>query len=178
MQCPKCDTTYQEGTLLCARCGAALDAVPSTDGKPTGPLPGPVVSSSPGVLPAALPDDLAQIPPGSFALWVASSSRRQIFGMGKEVLIGRLDSARWILPDLELTADGGVEKGVSRQHCRITFRDGLPYVEDLESTNRTYLNNLRLAPRAPYPLHHGDELRLGVLMLRVELPWLEADREA
>jgi pSer/pThr/pTyr-binding forkhead associated (FHA) protein len=123
------------------------------------------------------PDDSVEIPPGSIALWIAGSDRRQIFEVGKEILIGRLDTANRVFPDLDLTADGGLEGGISRRHSRITFRDDTPYVEDLQSTNHTYLNDIRLEPLVPHPLQHGDELRLGSTLLRVELPQLDAERE-
>ncbi len=42
--------------------------------------------------------------------------------------------------------------------------DGI-YIEDLNSTNFTFLNRIRLQPGQAYPLKDGDEIRLGVLTL-------------
>jgi hypothetical protein len=178
IQCPHCNATYLEGTLFCETCGAALSIDLLANEKQTDPLrsesdqwrargaTGPVgEAEAPGS-----PPDLAEIPPGAFALWIANRQRRQTFEMNAEILIGRLDSANNVYPELDLTADGGFEEGVSRRHARITFRDGIPYIEDLKSTNFTYLNNVRLEPLTPRPMHHGDELRLGTVLLRVELP--------
>jgi hypothetical protein len=191
IQCPSCGATYLEGTLFCEECGTALSADLLADDKRTDPLRGgPVFQPGPGTgfmgstMPPVEPDmasgtssDQAKLPPGSFALRIASNNRRQIFEMDKEILIGRLDSANRVFPDLDLTADGGVEGGVSRRHSRISFRDGVPYVEDLKSTNHTYLNDMRLEPLVPHPLRHGDELRLGSTLLLVELPQPDTELE-
>ena len=181
IRCPHCNATYLEGTLFCETCGAALSMDLLADEKQTDPLrsersesdrKGAMSATGPmggAAAPANLPD-LAELSPGMFALWIANSQRRQTFSMNTEVLIGRLDSANNISPELDLTTDGGFEGGVSRRHARIIFRNGIPYIEDLKSTNHTYLNNVCLEPLTPRPIHHGDELRLGAVLLRVEMP--------
>lgn len=185
IQCPNCKASYLEGTLYCARCGAALVTDSSAD-KSTDPLfEDAIFQGGPGTAPmkeasstsGTQPGDAVEIPPGSFAVWIANSNRWQFFELDKEILIGRLDSANQIFPNLDLTADGGSEGGISRRHSRITFRDGVPYVEDLKSTNHTYLNGVQLTPLVPHPLQHHDELRLGSMLLRVEFPHLDTAHE-
>ncbi|HEV2235967.1 MAG TPA: FHA domain-containing protein, partial [Ktedonobacterales bacterium] len=48
---------------------------------------------------------------------------------------------------------------VSRFHARLEFRDGQWYLEDLNSSNGTCVNRVRID--RPAPLMEGDELRLG-----------------
>jgi serine phosphatase RsbU (regulator of sigma subunit) len=48
---------------------------------------------------------------------------------------------------------------VSRYHARITFVDGSYYVEDLDSSNGTFLNGHLV--RRPVPLNDGDEVQVG-----------------
>ena len=48
---------------------------------------------------------------------------------------------------------------VSRHHARVYCEDGVYYIEDLGSSNGTYLNNARMTGRAP--LTEQDELRIG-----------------
>jgi len=56
---------------------------------------------------------------------------------------------------------------VSRVHCRLTSdAAGHLDVEDLESTNGTFVNDERLA--APTRLEAGDRLRVGRVELTVE----------
>ena len=72
-------------------------------------------------------------------------------------------------------ADGGVlgrggEKGaffekdmtVSRQHARVDFRDGVWSIEDLHSTNGTWVNGQRLVSGQPSPLYAGDSVSLSL----------------
>lgn len=175
IRCPNCNATYLEGTLFCEECGAVLskDLLKQTD-----PLRGRQVTqekragAGPGkeTVAPGTPFGAVELAPGSFALWIANTGRRQIFELNQEILIGRADTANQVFPDLDLAPDGGIEGGVSRRHARITFREGIPYVEDLNSTNHSYLNSVRLEPLVPQALHHGDELRLGMISLRIELP--------
>ncbi|MDI6807613.1 MAG: FHA domain-containing protein [Candidatus Eisenbacteria bacterium] len=59
------------------------------------------------------------------------------------------------------------EEAVSKKHAKITFADGKFYLEDLESSNGTFVNGERLAGRAA--LKDGDVIRLGSVILRFEL---------
>lgn len=49
----------------------------------------------------------------------------------------------------------------SRIHARITEEEGIFYVEDLNSTNGTFKNGLRLHPYEKRKLEAGDELKFG-----------------
>lgn len=50
---------------------------------------------------------------------------------------------------------------VSRVHARITREEGIYYIEDLNSTNGTFKNGLRLQPYEKRKLEKGDELKFG-----------------
>ena len=49
---------------------------------------------------------------------------------------------------------------LSRRHAHVFLKGGLPFVEDLGSTNGTFINGERLAEHA-VPLHEGDVLAFG-----------------
>jgi len=74
-------------------------------------------------------------------------------------LVGRGDEMR---PEVDLSSFGG-EAGVSRRHAQITRGEGQVLVEDLGSSNGTFLNGVRLQPGLQHPLQHQDELRFGSL---------------
>jgi phage tail-like protein len=68
---------------------------------------------------------------------------------------------------------------ISRQHVRIIWRaeDEKYYVEDLNSSNGTWLNDARLPPREPRELRPGDVIRMGPFLLtfiRFILPVVES----
>lgn len=82
-----------------------------------------------------------------------------------EITIGRVDLVRNIFPDIDLSGFGGESSGVSRMHARLVLRGNQLYIEDLNSTNYTFVNRLRLQPGQPYLVSDGDEIRLGLLAL-------------
>jgi len=56
----------------------------------------------------------------------------------------------------------------SAQHAVLTFRGRTWYVEDLNSTNGTFVNGVQI--EGVSPLGYGDELQLGQVRLRLERP--------
>lgn len=50
---------------------------------------------------------------------------------------------------------------VSRLHARITEENGKYYIEDLNSTNGTFKNGLRLQPYEKREMEEGDEIQVG-----------------
>jgi hypothetical protein len=80
-----------------------------------------------------------------------------------EMTIGRSDPVRNIFPDIDLTRHGGDTAGVSRMHARLILQGSQLYVEDLNSTNYTFINRQRLQPGQPTVLKSGDEIRFGLL---------------
>ena len=56
----------------------------------------------------------------------------------------------------------------SAQHAVLTFRGRTWYVEDLASTNGTFVNGVPI--EGVSPLGYGDELQLGQVRMRLERP--------
>jgi pSer/pThr/pTyr-binding forkhead associated (FHA) protein len=56
----------------------------------------------------------------------------------------------------------------SAEHAVLTYRGRTWYVEDLDSTNGTFVNGARVAGVAP--LGYGDELQIGQVRLRLDRP--------
>jgi pSer/pThr/pTyr-binding forkhead associated (FHA) protein len=90
-----------------------------------------------------------------------------LFPPGKtDLVIGRRDLAENILPDIDLTDYGALDRGVSRRHARFFVRGAQLFVEDLGSTNATFVNQVRLPAGQPHPLNDGDTLWLGFMESR------------
>lgn len=83
-----------------------------------------------------------------------------------ESTIGRWDADNGIFPDIDLDAHDPEAK-VSRRHARIIFEHERFSIEDLGSTNGTFVNRgRRLLPGTPHILNDGDEIIVGKTFLR------------
>ena len=71
------------------------------------------------------------------------------------ILIGRADDSTLVLTD----------DFASSRHARLTNRGGQWYVEDLGSTNGTYLDKTKVT--APTPVPAGAKLRIGKTVLEL-----------
>lgn len=84
----------------------------------------------------------------------------------KESTIGRWDADNGVFPDIDLDRYDAEYK-ISRRHARIILDSDQYMVEDLGSTNGTFINRgRRLIPGSRHPLHNGDELILGKTFLK------------
>jgi hypothetical protein len=82
-----------------------------------------------------------------------------------ELILGRRDPHGIFVPDIDLEPYGGAQKGVSRKHARIFVEDDHVYIEDLGSSNGTYVNRQRLEARKAYRLYDKDRIWLGHMRL-------------
>ncbi len=120
------------------------------------PKPAPVTQGEPGTLaqPASAEDRPSRWrrPPGAERLVVVAPEERkgQEFPVRDEVTVGRASGCGVTLPE---------DTFVSQLHARLFRRDGQLYVEDLGSTNGTYLNRRKVT--APAELRKGDRLDIG-----------------
>lgn len=80
---------------------------------------------------------------------VAAKLDRETLSIGKQK-----DEVDFVLND----------DSVSRLHARIYIENGIVYLEDLNSTNGTFKNGLRLQPYEKRRLEEDDEIRLGKLL--------------
>ena len=55
----------------------------------------------------------------------------------------------------------------SRQHALLVFRDGQFTIEDLNSTNGTFVNRLRIHPGQKKPLQINDVIQIGTVQMRL-----------
>ncbi len=75
----------------------------------------------------------------------------------QEIILGREPGCDFPLDD----------QAVSSRHARLAYHHQQWWLEDLASTNGTYLNNEPVT--MPVVITHGDELRLGHLEIKIEL---------
>ena len=91
----------------------------------------------------------------SKAVVVEGSSKGKTFQLGNELLIGRADKCQLVLDDTY----------VSQMHARIFPKGDGIMVEDLGSTNGTYMNRQRIT--SPTELQRGDRVKIGKTVLEM-----------
>jgi hypothetical protein len=112
---------------------------------------------------------LPKLPDNSFALFVMDELDPLIVENSEAIYLGRF-TQNPTSSSVDLTRYGAAELGVSRSHARITWSDGVYALEDLASTNGTWLNYQRLAFGKSYELHNGDVVLLGQFQMAICLP--------
>lgn len=122
---------------------------------PSVPEPAPAPWSEPS-------EEMTVVPqperPPSPAAWLVSS-RGERLPISDVFTIGRSD-------DNDLALDW--DRQVSRHHARLRFVDGELWIEDLASSNGTFVNEERLA--GSRRLASGDTVRVGSTILEVDIP--------
>ncbi len=148
-----------DGSLFCDECGEQLDPQSASSSAASTPVAAPAATavSAPPAAPATAPKLVVEADGQTFDL--AGKS---------EILIGREDPISNIYPDVDLTPHGGEEGGVSRLHAKIFLQGSQYMVEDENSTNFTFVNKQKLAPKTPTPINNGDELRLGRVVMKFQ----------
>jgi FHA domain-containing protein len=189
--CERCKTENLDGSQYCDECGAALR--PNSNSRASGTMPGNVnkfkadgdgQNGSRKPVPVPQPEAAGK---GSAAVNLSSSpgssdkahaklviergksAGKQFLLSAAESQIGRWDADGGVFPDVDLDTDDPEAK-VSRRHARVTFRDGQYFLEDLGSTNGTFVNRgKRLSPGTRQSLKDGDEIIVGKTFLRFRL---------
>ena len=82
--------------------------------------------------------------------------RGRAFDLAEEMTVGRAAGCQIVLDDTY----------VSQLHTRIFQRDGQLMVDDLGSTNGTYLNNRKVT--GPMMMNRGDKLRVGQTVMEIQ----------
>ncbi|MEI2766282.1 MAG: FHA domain-containing protein [Dermatophilaceae bacterium] len=169
--CPNCQTPSTPDSLFCEACGYdfTTGAMPRGAGDPGGALgPGaPAPQAGAGGIPAATPPEWVAevwIDPEWYA---AQEAQEQMPSPGlptvvalttRSALIGRVSASRGIHPDVDCTTDSGV----SRRHAQLTTDGTRWFVEDLGSSNGTYVGGmLKPLPEDPIPVGPKEELQEG-----------------
>ena len=188
--CERCSTDNLEGSQYCDECGAPLSWLArskkpaetgnsgnTTDSKKMAEAAVALSQQSEAIAPQAAP--AYAVSSASLALMEGAHARLVIErgrSAGKqfplsddESQIGRWDADGGIFPDVDLDADDPEAK-VSRRHARIIRRGEQYFIEDLGSTNGTFINRgRRLLPGDRQPLRDGDEIIVGKTFLRFHI---------
>lgn len=94
-------------------------------------------------------------PPSALVVHAPEERRPRTYRLSGPLEIGRAETCQVRLEDTY----------ASLHHARISSRDGVWLIEDLGSTNGTYVNDHRIS--APVEVHAGDVVRIGKTVLEL-----------
>jgi hypothetical protein len=83
------------------------------------------------------------------------------------VTIGRLDFDSSEKADIDLMPWGARDQGVSRCHAALYRTRHTVFIVDLNSSNGTYLNGIKLVPNQPRLLREGDAVHLASMYFHI-----------
>lgn len=191
--CPTCHNSNKDTSRFCDNCGTRIAEAAAPAPKVEEPpayvpppatadaVPRPVSVTSIGVPPAVFQDSsepALAVPqaPGVTGTVHATMVIERGDGPGTEFklvndnsTIGRWDADHGVFPDIDLDAYDSDAK-VSRKHAKVYRSNGSYFIEDLGSTNGTYVNRgRRLLPGTPQQIKDGDEVIVGKTFLRFHI---------
>ena len=162
--CPACKYKNQADATVCAYCGAPLE-FGQVSRTTTKHVPGTTATSLPPITKDALLK--TQAPRQGIAFYIQDRVEPIETRDDRQFMLGRKVTEDMGDAFVDLDPYGGFENGVSRRHAMIHQTKNGYEITDLASTNGTFLNNQRLIPNEPYPLHNGAQLQLGRMRLLV-----------
>lgn len=93
--------------------------------------------------------------PTTLVVYPPEGAKPRTVKLGASMTVGRTPECELLLEDTY----------VSQQHARLFGKNGAWYVEDLGSTNGTFVNDQKLA--APAMIQPGDRVRIGTTVLEL-----------
>lgn len=180
--CDRCKTENLDGSQYCDECGAPLrpngrpnpiQNRPANGGNGShAPSQGARPEFAGGRVSAGLSFSALRTtakPHARLVIEKGRSTGKQFMLSDVDSQIGRWDADGGIFPDVDLDTDDPEAK-VSRRHARITLNNGQYFLEDLGSTNGTFINRgKRLPPGQRQALCDGDEIIVGKTFLRFHI---------
>ena len=159
--CSSCKFANPLDTTVCVRCGTTLGPLLTAHMTPNVPNP---------TLQPTLPNHerfVAMLSSETLIFVIAGEEQPILARKSPWLILGREASDEISSPKIDLNSHNGFLLGVSRQHATLEFSKGRYFLHDLESTNGTWVNDLKLIPHKAYPLQNGDLIRLGQMGLYV-----------
>lgn len=161
--CPACQLLNDAAATECVYCGVPFESGVSSTASTTSQVAGYTTLLS--------PEDLNNVertvPENGIAFYLSDHERPFDVRTEDDIILGR-KTDETLGKIVDLTPFNAFSMGISRRHVRIQRMEENGYlITDLNSTNGTWLNEVRLPPDQPTPLPNAVQIRLGKMRLYV-----------
>jgi hypothetical protein len=133
VQCPKCKKENMISAVYCGGCGISLTGMGGIAGSPK-----------------------------CYGKLVPLGGGTEFCLDRDKMLIGRRSEAEGNFPEIDLTMQD-VNSSVSRKHAQMVKDEVQVFVEDMGSSNGTFVNDNKVPEGVQNPVKDGDTIRIGTL---------------
>lgn len=171
--CQKCGAKLYEGQKFCIVCGMPTGQQPvyTPPAPPVRPAGDPfendtepetTLLNEDAMETTLLSEETVLLPPRRILVVVNAENPQVRYQATIEdkVTIGRARTCDIVI---------GGERAISRTHCRVILKGDQLYIEDANSSNGTYHQNMRIPGGQQVPFCSGDLFRLGEREYKIEL---------
>lgn len=166
LKCPQCGHENRPGTFCCDNCLWLL----SDEGSDTIKVSEELRQELNTAYDSYHAHNLeTHLPPQALRMVFETSSKSiTLLPKDKPYLIGRRAQTNSYLT-IDLSPHNAEDLGVSRRHAMLYMSKKQWFIEDLGSTNGTFINEHRLGKKERYIVQGGDLLQFGLLTALVQI---------
>ena len=159
--CPVCSYENPHGALICAKCYHLLVEVKGDQIDST--LANVTSTADTRILPSRRPIDTSTLSGNIVVMHFDDFDKPLVVYVSQQTILGRRTSDPTVQPRIDLTPYGAVAKGISRVHVMLRRTESGLTIEDLASSNGTWVNGARIPAYTRTVLKSGDHVLLGEL---------------
>ncbi len=164
-KCPVCGHDNGATATICAECHSLLGVTTLLDNQTVSDTLRPIDA-------AAVPTrravrQVTPLEPDAVALYIDNTTDPLIVHITRQAILGRYSPHSTSQPRIDLTIYGAYDKGISRLHAVLRRTANGLTLEDLGSSNGTWVGETRLLPYTAQLLRPGDRIRLGQIFIDI-----------
>lgn len=160
--CPFCQRKNKNNAVRCEHCGVLLISQKPEIHTTVG-ISDISLHNAAEVVPCS--QRIEHFPENCFALFIMDFGEPIIVPILAVITLGRDDKQEADANIVDFSRFGDMTMGISRRHASIYFENNEFYIEDLGSTNGTWLNKHRLMPGEKHRLKNDAHIWLGPLKM-------------
>ena len=161
MFCTGCGAPLEDGQKFCTKCGAKVEVSEEPVVQGSAPAPSPVepepakeADAGTTILSPTVEPELDPI-----AEFNKEPSFKLTCAQGREFVTSKFPCVVGKGSAVNMQISGN--NAISREHITVSFNNDKFFIEDMNSSNYTYVNGKQIEPKAKVEVKTGDEIKLA-----------------